>query len=430
MKAISILAYGADPTAQRLATSAIQQAINSAQQNDVIVIPQGRFLTGALFLKSGVSLRLDAGAQLVGSQDLADYPLINTRVAGIDMRWPAGIINIIDCENVSITGTGTIDGQGAIWWQRYWGDDERSGMVGDYSARGLRWVVDYDCQRPRNILVFESQSILLRDFTSRESGFWNMHLCYSRHIAIEGVQISNSAGPSTDGIDVDSCEQVRIERCIVSCNDDNICIKSGRGREAAQKARAARDIVIRGCTLNKGSGITLGSETSGGIERVLIEDNAFNGTGVGFRIKSARNRGGFIRDITVQNLRLTDVRFPVLIQLNWFPQYSYGDQSNLSDKPEHWRKLAEGVEDEAGLTAVSGLTIKNMTARRSDSKCFSRAFFIEGYPERPVVGLTLEGILIDASEFGKISGVDGLRFKDVQVTAVEITQDRNDSYER
>lgn len=358
MKAISILAYGADPTAQRLATSAIQQAINSAQQNDVIVIPQGRFLTGALFLKSGVSLRLDAGAQLVGSQDLADYPLINTRVAGIDMRWPAGIINIIDCENVSITGTGTIDGQGAIWWQRYWGDDERSGMVGDYSARGLRWVVDYDCQRPRNILVFESQSILLRDFTSRESGFWNMHLCYSRHIAVEGVQISNSAGPSTDGIDVDSCEQVRIERCIVSCNDDNICIKSGRGREAAQKARAARDIVIRGCTLNKGSGITLGSETSGGIERVLIEDNAFNGTGVGFRIKSARNRGGFIRDITVQNLRLTDVRFPVLIQLNWFPQYSYGDQSNLSDKPEHWRKLAEGVEGETGLTAVSGLTIK------------------------------------------------------------------------
>ncbi|MCE1557426.1 glycoside hydrolase, partial [Enterobacter hormaechei] len=88
------------------------------------------------------------------------------------------------------------------------------------------------------------------------------------------------------------------------------------------------------------------------------------------------------------------------------------------------------VEGEAGLTAVSGLTIKNMTARRSDNKYFSRAFFIEGYPERPVTGLTLDGILIDASEFGKISGVDGLRFKDVQVTAVENTQDRNDSYER
>ncbi|WP_431623933.1 glycosyl hydrolase family 28 protein [Enterobacter quasihormaechei] len=116
MKAISILAFGADPTAQRLSTSAIQQAINTAQRNDVIVIPQGHFLTGALFMKSGVSLRLDAGARLMGSQDLADYPLIDTRVAGIEMRWPAGIINIINCENVSITGTGTIDGQGAVWW--------------------------------------------------------------------------------------------------------------------------------------------------------------------------------------------------------------------------------------------------------------------------------------------------------------------------
>ena len=134
----------------------------SAQQNDVILIPQGRFLTGALFLKSGVSLRLDAGAQLVGSQDLADYPLINTRVAGIDMRWPAGIINIVDCENVSITGTGTIDGQGVIWWQRFWGDDERSGMVGDYSARGLRWVVDYEqdtMQRSIRACSQESTSI-------------------------------------------------------------------------------------------------------------------------------------------------------------------------------------------------------------------------------------------------------------------------------
>ncbi|QLA66438.1 glycoside hydrolase [Enterobacter pasteurii] len=430
MTEISVLAYGADPAAQRPSTSAIQQAINSAHRGDVISIPQGRYLSGALFLRSGVSLRLDAGACLAGSQDLADYPLITTRVAGIDMRWPAGIINIIDCENVSITGTGTIDGQGEIWWRRFWGDDERGEMVGDYGARGLRWVVDYDCQRPRNVLVFESQNITLREFTSRESGFWNLHLCYSRHIAVEDVKITNSAGPSTDGIDIDSCEQVRVERCIVSCNDDNICIKSGRGREAAQNARAARDIVIRGCTLNKGSGIALGSETSGGIERVLIENNAFNGTGVGFRIKSARNRGGFIRDITVQNLQLTDVRFPVLIQLNWFPQYSYGSQDNLSDVPEHWRKLAEGVEGDAGLTEVSGLTIKNITARRSDDQCFSRAFFIEGYPERPVSGLTLDGITIDATEFGKISGVDGLRFNDVLVTARELTRDSNDVYER
>lgn len=430
MADISILAFGADPRAERLSTSAFQQAIDIAQPGDTVVIPAGRFLTGAIFLKSDIRLHVEPGAHVLGSQRLEDYPLIDTRVAGIDMRWPAGIINAIGCKNVSITGSGTLDGQGRVWWQRFWGDDEQSGMVGEYSAKGLRWVVDYDCQRPRNILVYESENILLKDFTSRESGFWNVHLCYSRHVAVEGVHISNSAGPSTDGIDIDSCEQVRVERCTVSCNDDNICIKAGRGREAAQKARAARDIVIRDCTLNKGSGITLGSETSGGIERVLIENNHFNGTGVGFRIKSARNRGGFIRHITVRHLQLLDVRFPVLIQLNWFPQYSYGDNANLADKPEHWRKLAEGVEGEEGLTEVCHLTLENITACRSNSQPFSRAFFIEGYPDRPVRALTLQSMSIDACEFGKISGVDGLCFNHVFVTADAVTQDKNDDYSR
>ncbi|MCI1898180.1 MAG: glycoside hydrolase family 28 protein [Enterobacter sp.] len=430
MATISISAYGADATAQRLSTSAIQQAITDSQRNDTVVIPAGRFLTGAIFLKSGMTLHLEAGAELIGSQNLADYPEIDTRVAGIDMRWPAGIVNLINCEDVSITGAGTIDGQGLVWWQRFWGDDEQSGMLGDYSARGLRWVVDYDCQRPRNIVVYESKNIALQDFTSRESGFWNLHLCYSENVSVDGVQISNSAGPSTDGIDIDSCEHVRVERCVVSCNDDNICIKAGRGRDAKQNARGARDIIIRDCTLNKGSGITLGSETSGGIERVLIEHNRFNGTGVGFRIKSARNRGGFIRDITVRNLHLLDVRFPVLIQLNWFPLYSYGQTENLLDKPAHWRKLAEGVDGNEGLTDVCRLTLENISAQRSDRQLFSRALFIEGYPERPISALTLSSLDIDASEFGKISGVDGLIFNDVRIVATAITLDNNDSYER
>lgn len=411
-------------------TDLIQRLIDEAQPGDTLVIPAGRFLTGALFLKSGLSLYLSQGAVLLGSQQLVDYPLIETRVAGIDMVWPAGIINVNHCQNVQIYGPGTIDGQGAVWWHRFWGENQQDGMLADYSARGLRWVVDYDCQRPRNIVVYHSKNITINAITSRESGFWNLHLCYSSHIAVTGVQIANSAGPSTDGIDIDSCEQVRVEECVVSCNDDNICIKAGRGKEAAERGIVARDIIIRHCQLNKGSGITLGSETSGGIERVLIEHNHFNGTGVGFRIKSARNRGGFIRDITVRHLTLTDVTYPVMIQLNWFPQYSYGEKGHLADKPLHWQKLAEGVDGEAGLTRVSHLTLENISACRSDDAIFSRAFFIEGYPERPIKALTLSSITIAATEFGKIAGVDTLVLHNVQVTAPELTLDNNDSYER
>lgn len=415
---------------QFVITPILQRMIDDAQPGDTLVIPAGRFLTGALFLKSGLSLYLAEGAVLLGSENLADYPLIETRVAGIDMVWPAGIVNVNYCHDVQIGGPGTIDGQGAVWWHRFWGEDEQGGMLADYSARGLRWVVDYDCQRPRNIVVYHSKNITLNNFTSRESGFWNLHLCYSSHVTVSGVQIANSAGPSTDGIDIDACEQVRVENCVVSCNDDNICIKAGRGKEAAQKVVSARDITIRHCTLNKGSGITIGSETSGGIERVTIEHNQFNGTGVGFRIKSARNRGGFIRDITVRHLTLIDVTFPVMIQLNWFPQYSYGEKGNLADKPPHWQKLAEGVDGEAGLTQVSRLTLDHISARRSGDAIFSRAFFIEGYPERPVDKLQLSSITIEATEFGKISGVSRLSFNDVQVSASAATCDDNDSYER
>ncbi|HHA2007979.1 TPA: hypothetical protein ACOEGO_000294 [Enterobacter mori] len=136
MADISILTFGADPSAERISTTAIQQAIAKAQPGDSVVIPAGRYLTGAIFLKSNITLHLAEGAVLLGSQHLEDYPLIDTRVAGIDMRWPAGMINVINAQNVSLTGTGSLDGQGRIWWQRFWGDDERGGMVGDYSASG------------------------------------------------------------------------------------------------------------------------------------------------------------------------------------------------------------------------------------------------------------------------------------------------------
>ena len=430
MAHLNISDFGATPDAGTLATHAIQQAIDAAQPGDTVLVPQGEFVTGSVFLTSGITLYLSAGAVLLGSTRLEDYPLIDTRVAGIDMQWPAGLVNINQCQNVTVTGPGTLDGQGAIWWQRFWGDDEQGGLLGQYSARGLRWVVDYDCQRPRNIVVCNSQHISLRDFTSRESGFWNVHLCYSRELVVEGLQVINSAGPSTDGIDIDACEQVVVSGCTVSCNDDNICIKAGRGREAWQQGRSAREITIRQCVLNKGSGITLGSETSGGIERVLIEDNQFNGTGVGFRIKSARNRGGFIRDITVRNLALVDVSYPVMIQLNWFPAYSYADSAALRDKPRHWQKLADGVDGEAGLTAVSRLNISQIRAIRSGGEVFSRAFFIEGYPERPIDGLRFSAVDIDASEYGKIAGVADMCMENVRVRASHITRDEHDTYER
>lgn len=430
MAIINVIDFDAVPDATSLSTQAIQRAIDSASAGDTLLIPAGRFLTGSLFLKSHLTLELAENAVLLGSPHLEDYPFIETRVAGIDMRWPAAILNVNQCHNVTITGSGTIDGQGAIWWRKFWGDDENGGMLADYSQRGLRWVVDYDCERPRNLVVYQSESVMLDGFQSRESGFWNIHICYSKQVRLQGLSVQNSAGPSTDGIDIDSSQQVRVENCTVSCNDDNICVKAGRGAEAQQLARTAREITIRRCTLLKGSGITLGSETSGGIEEVIIEHNHFSGTGVGFRIKSARNRGGWIKNIIVRHMTLEDVCYPFMLQLNWFPQYSYSEQSGETAQPPHWQKLAAGVEGEAGLTRVENITISHISSQLTQPTVFSRAFFIEGAAERPIEGLCFSDVALQAQEFGKIAGVNKLVFERVTVDAPAVTQPENDAYHR
>lgn len=430
MATINVLDFNAVPDATTLSTQALQRAIDSASAGDTVLIPAGRFLTGSLFLKSNLTLELAENAVLLGSTRLEDYSRIETRVAGINMVWPAAILNINHCHNVTLCGSGTLDGQGAVWWHKFWGDDENGGMLADYSQRGLRWVVDYDCERPRNLVVYQSESVQLDGFTSRESGFWNLHICYSNQVSLHNLNVQNSAGPSTDGIDIDSSQQVRVEGCTVSCNDDNICVKAGRGAEAQRLARTARDVTIRHCTLLRGSGITLGSETSGGIEDITIEHNHFSGTGVGFRIKSARNRGGWIKNIIVRHMTLEDVCYPFMLQLNWFPQYSYSDQSADSERPPHWQKLTEGVEGEAGLTRVENIAISHISGRLTQPAAFSRAFFIEGTAERPIEGLHFSDVTLQAQEFGKIAGVNKLGFDRVTVDAPAPTRSENDAYHR
>lgn len=430
MEKLNIVDFGADAAGQRLSTVAIQSAIDSAKPGYVVVVPPGRYLTGALFLKSYLTLELQIGSVLLGSRELTDYPVGQTRVAGIDMDWPAGVINILQCREVCICGGGVVDGQGEVWWHKYWGEDQQGGMLAEYSQRGLRWAVDYDCQRPRNIVVYRSEQIELSGFTSRESGFWNIHLCYSKLLHLHHLRIENSAGPSTDGIDIDSSQQVVVEHCRIFCNDDNICVKSGRGADARLLGAVAKDITIRECELLRGSGITIGSETSGGIEQVSVENITFNGTGVGFRIKSARNRGGFIRSVRVHGLYMTDVHYPFMLQLNWFPAYSYGSASTEIPIPAHWQTLTQGVEGDAGLTLVEDITISQVQSVLSSYQAFSRAFFIEGNSEKPIDNLTFSDITLTAREFGKIAGVRNLRLNNVQVSASQPTSQDNDCYER
>ena len=329
-----------------LSTEPIQRAIDACSRagGGIVTIKKGYYRTGALFIKGGVNLHLEKGAVLIASEDFADYPESMTRIAGIEMRWPVGVINFEGVQNAALTGEGMIDCRGKFCWDKYWE------MRKDYVKRGLRWIVDYDAKRIRGIVVSRSKDVSLKGFTLLRTGFWGCQLVYSDHCTVNGIRINNNLGghgPSTDGIDIDSSSDILIENAYIDCNDDNICLKAGRDADGLRVNRPTERVVIRNCMAAKGGGlVTIGSETSGGIRNVLAYDLESKGTKTMLRLKSAINRGGTIENIYVTRCKGEDVDNVLVADLNWNPSYSYSKLPKVyegKEIPEHWKVMLTPV---------------------------------------------------------------------------------------
>lgn len=344
---VSANSFGAVADSSILSTDAIQKAIDycAVAGGGTVTLEPGYYQTGALFVKSGVNLKIDKGVTLLASTDIHNYPEFRSRIAGIEMVWPAAVINVVNEKNASVSGKGTIDCRGNDFWDRYWN------MRKEYEAKGLRWIVDYDCKRVRGILVERSTDISLNDFTLMRTGFWGCQILYSDHCTVDGLVINNNVGghgPSTDGIDIDSSTNILIENCLVDCNDDNICIKAGRDADGLRVNRPTENVVIRNCTAHKGGGlIVCGSETAGSIRNVLGYDLKAEGTSTVLRLKSAMTRGGTIENIYVTRVEATGNRNVLSADLNWNPSYSYSKLPGTykyDEIPEHWKVMLTPVD--------------------------------------------------------------------------------------
>jgi polygalacturonase len=421
-----------------LDTKALQAAIDaaslqaSAECKAQVLLQAGTYLTSSLFLKSHIEFHMEEGAVLLGTTDESQYPLLRTRVAGIEMDWPAAILNINGQQNVKVTGKGVINGQGPYWWNKYWGEDKKGGMRKDYDTKGLRWCVDYDCKRVRNMVVMESRDIELSGFDSIRSGFWNIHLCYSENVHVDGLSIYDNAGPSTDGIDIDSCRNVVVEHCTVACNDDSICIKSGRDADGLRVGRICEDVVIKDCEILTGAGVTIGSETSGGARNILIQNLKYRNTDCGFRMKSAKTRGGTIENVLVENIQMVNVKYPFSMCLNWHPAYSYCElpKDYEGEIPDHWKTLTKKVDKEVGIPKVKNITIRNIhSMNEPDYNGPSRAFEIDAFSEKPMENVVFNNVKIQAKELGRIQGVKNMSWKDVEISIDGPNNNENDQYD-
>jgi polygalacturonase len=401
--------YGAVGDGQTLDTRAIQEAIDAANEagGGVVSFPPGVFLSGAIFVKSNVELRIDEGVTIKAIQDDSQYPEIWSRIAGVEMDWPAALINIYKEKNVRITGKGIIDGNGKYWWDKFWGDPPRSGgMYTDYLARGLRWAVDYDCKRVRGVVAYESEDIVIRDFTIQRSGFWTVTNTYCKRVYIDGVIVRNNIdgfGPSSDGINTDSSLDVLVENCDIDCNDDNLCIKSGKDADGLRVNRPAENIVYRNCITRSGHGLfTLGSETSGGMRNIEVYGLKAMGTSMGLRFKSAKVRGGLMENIHFHNIEMAGVTYPFHFEMNWYPAYSYSTiPENIPEDsiPDRWIALTNPVlPPEKGIPEFRNISFTDITV--TDAR---QAFFVNAYEEKPMSDLKWKNVSIQAEEAGEIN---------------------------
>jgi polygalacturonase len=408
-KIYSVNDYGAVSDTITVNTKAIQKAIDecTAKGGGIVTFKPGTYVSGSIFVKSNVVLQIDKGVLILGSQNFDDYPDIDTRVAGLEMVWPAALINVIDAKNAAVTGKGVINARGKFCWDKYWK------MRKEYDAKGLRWIVDYDVKRVRTLLVQNSQDITVKELTFKNAGFWTVQLLYSKQVTVDGIVIKNNedgSGPSTDGVDIDSSTWVLIQNCDIDCNDDNFCLKAGRDWDGLRVNKPTAYVVIRKCVARRGAGlVTLGSETSGGIHHILATDLYAKHTDNGLRVKSANNRGGVVEDIYFQNSVLDSVRNVFQFNLNWYPAYSYSELPkgyNYDSIPAHWKKMLQKVTPaEKGIPSAKNFYISNIKATNA-----KQAFDAVGYKQSTLKNFVFSNSIVTAEVLGTMEYIEGWKY--------------------
>ncbi len=403
---VTVSSTGAVADGTTLCTEAIRKAIEqcAATGGGTVLFPKGVYFTGAVALKSNITLQLDEGATLKFSTEPKDYPLVRTRWEGVEIQNYSPLIFAAGCENVAIRGKGTIDGQGKAWWD--WANKRQSAYGKLYNGTTTKSGAQPDDRvfgeknaglRPSLVEFYDCKHVLVEGVTLRESPCWTIHPVYSEDVTIRGVTIVGT-GPNTDGIDPDSCQQVLIEKCTLDTGDDCVAIKSGRDHDGRRVGKICENVVVRNCLMKGGyAGVAIGSETAGGVRHVLVEDCVFDGTRTGVRMKTTRGRGGVVEDIVYRYITMRNIS-EMAISINM--KYGHNDDESVAKKDE-------------STPVFRDILLERLTVESAAS-----AGKIIGLAESPVERITLRDATIHAKTGMVVRDVAGLK-KENGKTVVE-----------
>ncbi|MFT3751806.1 MAG: glycosyl hydrolase family 28 protein [Paludibacter sp.] len=369
--------YGASTDSTILNTQAIQKIIDQASANGggTIVIPQGTFLSGALFFKPNTRLKLLKDAVLKGSDNIADYPLIPSRMEGKKLDYYAALVNAYNVDNFSITGPGMINGNGLKFWKQFWSHCDSLLKIGVKTT-------NLEVHRPRLIFIWGCNNVKIQNVKLHNSGFWTTHLYQCKDILIEKCDIRSPAkpvpAPSTDGIDIDVCSNVKIRNCYVAVNDDAICIKGGKGPLAhtLPENGIVENIFIEKCTFGPShASLTLGSESIHARNIVMRRCTVNNNCPL-LKLKMRPDTYQMYENVTVKNIQGTCGSV-----INLAPWKQFYSLEGSSEKPygiirnirmENIKVKCNKLGEMAGNPndSVSNIVFKNIsvTATKNDFK--------------------------------------------------------------
>ena len=382
---MDIRAYEAYSSGGKDWTEAFIRAIDDlrAQGGGVLTVPAGDYPTGSIRLYDNMTLEVQSGARLAFIQDDKAYPLVLGEYQGDELMVHRSCIYAKDAKNITVTGYGTLDGQGEYWWDKTMNND-------------------LPHPRPHLVCFHHCERVVLENLNLINSPVWTVHPLRCRNVVCRGLNICNPYhSPNTDGIDPDGCQDVRISDCTIDVGDDCIAIKSGTEKTPATDC--SERIIITNCHFLRGhGGVVLGSEMSGGVRNVVVSSCVFEGTDRGIRLKTRRGRGGRVEGIQLTNLVMENVVCPFV-----FNMY-YGGRIAKPEEKFYWDKAAYPVDDHTPVlrdVSISGVRARGVTAA---------AAFFYGLPEMPVENVSFRDVVVEmgdgyVEEAGQMANAPDLR---------------------